>query len=86
VHSIGEALEHPQTRARNMVIDLVHPRAGKTKALGSPLHFSRTPTAVQRPAPMLGEHTREVLREAGYQDAEIDHFDAEGVIKTTQSQ
>jgi crotonobetainyl-CoA:carnitine CoA-transferase CaiB-like acyl-CoA transferase len=85
VHSIGEALEHPQTRARNMVIDLVHPRAGKTKALGSPLHFSRTPTAVRRPSPMLGEHTREVLREAGYQDAEIDRFAAEGVIETSQS-
>ena len=85
VHSIGEALEHPQTRARNMVVDLVHPRAGRTKAVGSPLHFSRTPTAVQRPAPLLGEHTREVLREAGYQDAEIDRFAAEGVIEMSDS-
>ena len=38
-----------------------------------------------RPAPMLGEHTREVLREVGYQDAEIDRLDAEGVIETSQS-
>jgi hypothetical protein len=36
---------------------------------------------LMRPAPMLGEHTREVLREAGYQDAEIDRFAAEGVIE-----
>ena len=85
VHTIGEALEHPQTLARGMVVDLDHPRAGKTRAIGSPLHFSRTATAPTRPAPMLGEHTREVLREAGYQDAEIDRFAAEGVIETSQS-
>jgi len=85
VHTIGEALEHPQTLARGMVVNLDHPRAGKTRAIGSPLHFSRTATAPTRPAPMLGEHTREVLREAGYQDAEIDRLVAEGVVETGQS-
>jgi len=84
VHTIGEALEHPQTRARGMVIDLHHVQAGTTKALGCPLHFSRTPTVVPRPAPMLGEHTREVLREFGYQDMEIDRFVAEGVVEVNQ--
>ena len=82
VHTIGEALSHPQTLARGMVVELDHPRAGRTMALGCPLHFSRTPTNVQRPAPLLGEHTREVLREFGYQDAEIDRFVAEGVVET----
>ena len=61
VHSIGEALAHPQTLARGMVVDLVHPEAGPVKALGCPIHFSATPTAITRPAPLLGEHTREVL-------------------------
>jgi crotonobetainyl-CoA:carnitine CoA-transferase CaiB-like acyl-CoA transferase len=61
VHSIGEALRHPQTIARGMVVDLVHPQAGDTKALGCPIHFSATPTRVTRPAPMLGEHSRELL-------------------------
>ncbi|MGE5171693.1 MAG: CaiB/BaiF CoA transferase family protein, partial [Rudaea sp.] len=65
VHSIGEALEHPQTRARDMVVELAHPQAGRTRALGCPLHFSATPARVTRAAPMLGEHTREVLREYG---------------------
>jgi crotonobetainyl-CoA:carnitine CoA-transferase CaiB-like acyl-CoA transferase len=50
-----------------------------------PLHFSKTPTAVKRPAPLLGEHTREVLREIGYQDAEIDRFVTEGVVEKSQS-
>ena len=83
VHTIGEALSHPQTVARGIVVELDHPRAGRTKALGSPLHFSRTPTNVQRPAPLLGEHTREVLREFGYQDTQIDRFVAEGVVETS---
>jgi crotonobetainyl-CoA:carnitine CoA-transferase CaiB-like acyl-CoA transferase len=80
VHTIGEALEHPQTLARGMVVDLAHPQAGATRALGCPLHFSATPTRVTRPAPMLGEHTREVLRDYGYADAEVDTLLAGGVV------
>jgi crotonobetainyl-CoA:carnitine CoA-transferase CaiB-like acyl-CoA transferase len=81
VHTIGEALTHPQTLARDMVVDLVHPQAGATKALGCPVHFSKTPTRIDRPAPMLGEHSRELLREYDYSDAEIDGFLAAGVIE-----
>jgi crotonobetainyl-CoA:carnitine CoA-transferase CaiB-like acyl-CoA transferase len=82
VHSLAEALTHPQTLARGMVIDLVHPQAGATRALGTPLHFSATPARVDRPAPLLGEHTREVLRECGYADAEIAALVAEGAVAT----
>jgi len=81
VHSIGEALRHPQTIARGMVVDVAHPQAGVTKALGCPIHFSATPTRVTRPAPMLGEHTRELLRAYDYSDAEIDKLAGEGVVK-----
>jgi crotonobetainyl-CoA:carnitine CoA-transferase CaiB-like acyl-CoA transferase len=80
VHSIGEALSHPQTRARDMIVALDHPQAGRTQALGCPIHFSATPTRIDRPAPRLGEHTREVLREFGYDDAEIDALAARGVV------
>ena len=83
VNSIGEALADPQTLARGMVVETVHPQAGTTKSLGCPVHFSATPTSVTRPAPMLGEHTREVLAEAGYADAEIDRLVAEGVVEAT---
>ena len=80
VHTMGEALEHPQTRARGMVVDLAHREAGATRALGCPLHFSATPTRVDRPAPRLGEHTREVLSECGYATSEIDALAAAGVV------
>jgi len=80
VHSVGEALTHPQTLARGMVVDQVHPEAGRTRALGCPLHFSDTPARVDRPAPLLGEHTREVLQETGYSAAEIDALIAQGVV------
>ena len=82
VQTIGEALTHPQTLARGMVVDLEHPEAGPTKALGCPLHFSVTPTRITRPAPMLGEHTRELLKEFRYADAEIDQLLAAGVVAT----
>jgi crotonobetainyl-CoA:carnitine CoA-transferase CaiB-like acyl-CoA transferase len=81
VHTIGQALSHPQTLARNMVVDLEHPQAGPTKALGCPIHFSLTPTRITRPAPMLGQHSRELLREYGYTDTQIDGFAANGVIQ-----
>lgn len=85
VHTIGEALSHPQTLARGMVVDLVHPQAGATRAMGCPIHFSKTPTRIDRPAPMLGQHSREVLREYRYSDAEIDGFVAAGVVEDPQS-
>ncbi|HEY2818751.1 MAG TPA: CoA transferase [Casimicrobiaceae bacterium] len=80
VHSIGEALTHPQTLARGMVVELEHPQAGPTKALGCPIHFSATPTQITRAAPLLGEHTRAVLRETGYSEGEIDALIAEHVV------
>lgn len=80
VHTIGEALSHPQTLARGMVVETVHPQAGPTRGVGCPIHFSATPTPASTPAPLLGQHTRELLREAGYGDAEIDGLLAEGVV------
>ena len=80
VNSLAEALEHPQTRARGMVVDLVHPEAGPTRAIGCPMHLSETPAEVTRAAPRLGEHTREVLREAGFADRDIDRLFEEGAV------
>jgi crotonobetainyl-CoA:carnitine CoA-transferase CaiB-like acyl-CoA transferase len=50
--------------------------------LGCPVHFSKTPARIDRPAPRLGEDTRDVLREYGYDDVAIDALVADGVVAT----
>ncbi len=73
VASIGEMLEHPQTLARDMVMEVDHTKLGPQRSLGSPVKMSsRGPAARAAGAPLLGEHTRDVLREVGYDAAEID--------------
>ncbi|HEY2862541.1 MAG TPA: CoA transferase [Casimicrobiaceae bacterium] len=66
VQTIAQMLADPQVRSRAMVVELAHPRAGKTQAIGCPIKFSATPAHVGRPAPMLGQHTSEVLSEFGF--------------------
>jgi len=71
VLSIAAMHEDRQALARGMVIDMQHPVAGATKAIGFPIKFSDTPGQTGRSAPVLGEHTREILDEAGYSGEEI---------------
>ena len=80
VLSIGDMLKDPQVLAREMVVDVEHSHLGTMKALGSPVKFSATPTSIRHGAPLLGEHTREILGEFGYLDAEIDALVAAGDI------
>jgi crotonobetainyl-CoA:carnitine CoA-transferase CaiB-like acyl-CoA transferase len=72
INSIADMVAHPQTAAREMVVELEHPRAGRTRALGLPIKLSASPGKVTRPAPLLGQHTREVLAEFGFSSVEID--------------
>jgi crotonobetainyl-CoA:carnitine CoA-transferase CaiB-like acyl-CoA transferase len=76
--SVPEMLEHPQVRARGMVTTTEHATLGPVASLGLPLHLSETPGGVRGPAPTLGQHTREVLGELGYADAEIERMIADG--------
>ena len=77
IHSIAEMAADPHTGAREMVVELQHPRAGATRALGLPIKLSATPGAVTRAAPLLGEHTREVLAQYQFSASEI-----EGLIRS----
>jgi crotonobetainyl-CoA:carnitine CoA-transferase CaiB-like acyl-CoA transferase len=78
INSIADMAADPQTAAREMVVELDHPRAGRTRALGLPVKLSATPGKVSRPAPLLGQHTREVLAEFGFSPGEIDELIGSG--------
>ena len=80
VNTCPEALADPHTLARGMVVDLVHPGAGPIKNLGVPVKLSDTPGAVDRPAPLLGEHNQEILAELGYAAGECRRLREAGVI------
>ena len=71
VNKVGDALSDPQVLARDMVVELKHPKAGPTRALGLPIKFSSTKGSIRRPAPLFGEHTREILVELNYDDGDI---------------
>ena len=72
INSVADMAADPQALAREMVVELDHPRAGATRALGLPIKLSASPGRVARPAPLLGQHTREVLAEFGFSASEIE--------------
>jgi crotonobetainyl-CoA:carnitine CoA-transferase CaiB-like acyl-CoA transferase len=71
---LGEIAEQPHLKQVEMFPELEHPSEGRIRQARPPTRFSASPASVRRLAPRLGEHTREVLAEAGYDDAEIAAF------------
>jgi crotonobetainyl-CoA:carnitine CoA-transferase CaiB-like acyl-CoA transferase len=81
VNKTSDMVSDPQVKAREMVIEVEHPKAGRVKAIGHPVKFSETKVEASRPAPLLGQHTREVLKDLGYDDARIDALAQEGAVQ-----
>ncbi|HXF83375.1 MAG TPA: CoA transferase [bacterium] len=77
----AEVFADPHVQARGMVAELTHPVAGPIRQLGPAVKLSATPAALRRPAPRLGEHTREVLRELGYDERAVDDLVRRGVVR-----
>jgi crotonobetainyl-CoA:carnitine CoA-transferase CaiB-like acyl-CoA transferase len=80
VNRLEEILAHPQLVANGLLAEHEDPVRGRIRTLGPPLKMSATPTAFVDPAPLLGEHTDEVLREAGLSPAEIAELRAARVV------
>jgi CoA:oxalate CoA-transferase len=84
INNIKEICEDPVIRHRNMLVTVDQPGVGPVRIAGSPIRLSETPGEVRGPAPLLGEHSAEVLREAlGYTPDRIEALKAEGVINAT---
>lgn len=72
VNDILQMHADPQANARDMIIDVDHATAGQVKTIGHPVKYSRTPAQVGQAAPILGQHSREVLAEIGYGSSDIE--------------
>ena len=81
IFDYAEAFAHPQAEAREMSVTVPHPVMGDTRMIGTPLKLSATPLNPRRRAPMLGEHTDDVLLAAGYSPDEVEQLRASGVAR-----
>jgi formyl-CoA transferase len=84
VLGVPEASSHEQAIARGMIVETAHPLAGPMRGIGLPIHFSEGCTKASRPAPLLGQHTSEVLDEYGFDEARIQALKDEGAILETE--
>jgi len=82
--NVKEMHADPQAQARDMIVDVEHPKAGQSKVIGLPVKFSDSPGRVQHAAPVFGQHTREVLGEFGFSATEIQSFIDSGAVKSAE--
>ena len=80
VYTYDQILGDPHIKARDMIVEIDHPRIGRMKSLGIPVKSTGELLAIREPAPWLGQHTDEVLKEIGYAARDIEALHAEGVL------
>jgi crotonobetainyl-CoA:carnitine CoA-transferase CaiB-like acyl-CoA transferase len=80
VKIFAEAFEDPQIKARNMIVELDHPKLGKVQNIASPIKYSRTPLSIRSLAPKVGQQTKEIMKWLGYNDNQIKDFKRKGAI------
>lgn len=86
VRSVGEALMSRETAERDMIAEIPHPTAGRIPMIKSPIKMSLTPAVDPTPPPLLGQHSREIMRDLlGYGDEQIDALAAQGAVQLLDS-
>jgi crotonobetainyl-CoA:carnitine CoA-transferase CaiB-like acyl-CoA transferase len=80
IYTMDQVFDHPQVAARDMVVQVDHPEAGRVKLVGSPIKLSRTKTKIVSHPPIAGEHTSEILQQAGFSIEEISQLRENNII------
>lgn len=80
VHDYAAMLDDPQVRHNQSFVEYAHHSEGLLRTPGFPIRFSKTPSSVERGAPLVGEHSREILRSVGYGEEEIARMAKEGIV------
>ncbi len=81
VYGYADLVNDPQIKHNGTFIEYDHPTEGRLKVPGFPIRFSRTPCGVERGAPLVGEHSRQIMKEAGLADDAIDALIESGVVR-----
>lgn len=80
INTLDEVFEDPQVQTYGFPTEVEHPKMGKMKLIGNAVDMSRTPPSIDRPPPMLGEHTEEVLASLGYDSGKISMLRTQGAV------
>jgi crotonobetainyl-CoA:carnitine CoA-transferase CaiB-like acyl-CoA transferase len=84
VYGYADVVDDPQVKHNQSFVEYEHPTEGWVKTPGFAIKFSKTPSKVERGAPLNGEHTRDILRDLKYSDKQIDALIQKGVLAETR--